>query len=67
MALRQEIRELVLLLAQQAARDFLSEEAAASTPIDDNEKCPEPFGHGATGFRNEQSIRTPAATEHSAP
>ena len=56
MALRPEIRELVLLLAQQAARDFLAEEAASDHH---NEKCPEPDGHGARSFHRDESNPSP--------
>ena len=49
MPLRPEIRELVLLFAQQAAREILAAEAAALADAE-TKKAPRPFGRRGKGF-----------------
>ena len=66
MSLRPDIRELVLLFAQQAAREFLAEEATSADP---ETKLPRAVtsGHGANDTNNANPIRTATASGHPAP
>ncbi|MBK6350111.1 MAG: hypothetical protein V9E93_19565 [Steroidobacteraceae bacterium] len=58
MPLRPEIRELVLLFAQQAAREILAAEAAALADAE-TKKPRDLSGDGAKDFRNAESIPIP--------